>query len=580
MDILLQAQKQAPDYAPLHLLVGLAYRDAGRLDKAETSLRRAIELDPGQAEAFQSLGLLLSAQGRSAEAVKILKRHAELEPGDPITLKALGTELSRLGRQEEAIHLLEEAWRKTQSTEVGITYGRYLIRVRQWERAEEVLREVAAATPEPKPLAEWAYALVMLERYGEAVQALQQALEINPEFDRAWRGLTDCYIPLGQFSEALEAAERALALDDRHCRNWLAKANALLSLQRYTEALEAARTGIECVPPNDPEVLPVLQELHLQEVEALFQLSRVDEALAQLEELRRQFPTVERLTRIQASVLNSLGRPEDTLRVLEEAQDAGLPVDGDLAPLRYETLHLLDRPDEAWAFIRPMLATQTEQRLNVLAEIGISLYARGRVGAAQAVFEQLRSFAPDAARFTNNLGFILIGEGELTEAEQCFLQALEMPDSAEWRPLLLTNLGYLYLLQGNYTRADECLREVAPLATKEWEAILRVAYWQDGQVIPDYTPHPTRSLPVPVAANANRVTLALAQGQIEDAEALARQMVQEDPDTPWGYEMLGWVLRATGEFDEARQAWEQALERAEDPEEQEALACWLEALSD
>jgi len=577
LEILLRAQEQAPEYAPIPLLIGLAHRDAGRMEEAEASLRRAIELAPEQPEALQSLGLLLASQGRSSEAVKVLKRHAELQPDDAITLKALGAELARLGRWEEAIHLLEDAWRKTRTTEVGITYGRYLIRMQQRELAEQVLRQVAEAAPEPRPLVEWAYALVLLERHEEALSVLQRILQMDPGFDRAWRGMSGCYLALGQRSKALETAERALAIDEGHYRNWLARANALLSLGRYAEMLEAAQRGIACVPPGDAEAMPVFQELRLRQVEALLQLGRMDEALTQLDDLRHQFPAEERLTRVQVLVLNHLGRLEDALRVLDEGREAGLPADGSLAPLRYETLHLAGKRDEAWDFIRPMLETQTESRLHVLGDVGLSFYVRGQAEAARAVFEQLHSFAPDEARFACNLAFILTGEGELADAERRFLRALEMPDSAEVHPLVAANLGYLYLVRGDYPKADEYLRQAVSLVTGE-EAILRVARWQGDQVIPDPTPHPTRFLLVRVAANANLVTLALARGEIEEAEALARQIIEEVSDDSLGYEMLGWVLRAEGKFNATRETWEQALERTGDPEERKALAQWLESL--
>lgn len=577
LEVLLRAQEQAPEYAPIPLLIGLAHRDTGRLEEAEASLRRAIELDPEQPEALRSLGLLLASQGRSSEAVKLLKRHAELQPDDAITLKALGAELARLGRWEEASHLLEDAWRKTHTTEVGITYGRYLIRIEQWEQAEQVLREVAEVTPEPRPLVEWAYALVLLEQHQEALFVLQRILQMAPGFDRAWRGMSGCYLALGQRSKALEAAERALAIDERHYRNWLARANALLSLERYPEMLEAAQRGVACVPPGDAEAVPVLQELRLRQIEALLQLGRMDEALAGLDELRHQFPAEERLTRVQVSVLNRLGRPEDALRVLAEGYEAGLPASGNLAPLRYETLHLAGRRDEAWDFIRPMLETQTESRLHVLGDIGLSLYIRGETGTAKAIFEQLQAFAPHVSRFTCNLGFILTGEGELAAAERCFLRALEMPDSVDVRPLVAANLGYLYLVWGDYPRADEYLQQAASLAAEE-EAILRVARWQGDHVISDPAPHPTWFLSIRVAAHANLVTLALARGQIEAAEALARQIIEEAPDGSLGYEMLGWVLRAEGRLDEAWGAWRQALERTGNPEKRKTLAQWLESL--
>jgi len=578
LQILLRAQEQAPDYAPISLLIGLAHRDAGRLEEAEASLRQAIELNSEQAEALQSLGLLFASQGRSSEAVRLLKRHVELEPADEITLKTLGSELARLDRHEEAIRILKEAWRKTQATEVGITYGRFLIRVGRLAQAEAVLRQVAEQAPQPRRLIEWAYALVMLERHDQALEVLRQILHIDPSYDRAWRGVSGCYLGLEQFPEALQAADRALAIDDCHYRNWLSRANALSRLERHDDMLEAARRGLECTPEDDPEAVPVFQELRLREIEALSFLQRADEALERLDQLRRQFPSAERFTHMQVSTLNGFGRSEDALRVLEEAREAGLPMDGELAPLCYETLHLLHRPDDANAFIAPMLATRSEQRMDRLANIGISLYQDGRVKTATAVFDQLRSFAPDVARFASNLGFILTGEGQLAKAESCFLQALEAPDAQEWRHLVSANLGYVYLLQDNLDEAGKCLHQAVALATEDDEAILRIAYWRDGQVQPDVLAHPGTFIPVRAGAQANLVTLALAQGREAEAGALARKMVEEVPDGPWGHKMQGWVWHAQGNLAATRQAWEQALELALEPQERQALAHWLDLL--
>jgi tetratricopeptide (TPR) repeat protein len=577
LEFLQEAQVQAPDYALVHLLMGLAYRDVGQVEEAVNSLRRAVELDPQQPEALQSLGLLLVTQGRPQEAIKWLRQHAELQPEDAVTLRALGIALARLGRPEEGIHLLAKAWHETQSAQVGIVYGRYLIRIQKWAEAEEVLRQVAEAASEPKPLVEWAYALVLLERYQEALQVLQRIVDMAPDFDRAWRGISTCYTNLGQFNEALEAAKHALAIDDRHARNWLAKANALMGLEHYAEVLEAARTGIECVPPQDPEARPVLHELHMRQVEALFQLKPADEVLNHLEELRHEFPAEERFVQIQVSVLRDLGRGEDALRVLDEACQENTALRESLAPLRYEILHLLGRPDEAWDFIQPMVESRKE-RLQVLGDIGTSLYAGGAVEAARTVFEQLHSVAPDVARFACNLGFILTGEGRLLEAEANLLRALEATDSEDIRALVLANLGYLYLIQHNFARSDESLCQAVYLATEEERAIVRIAYWQAGEVLPDFVPHPTRWLPVKTAAEANRVTLALAQGEPEEAENLAHQMAREAPDEPWGYAMLGWVMRDRERFDEARQAWGAALHRAANPQDQEAIERWLQFL--
>lgn len=558
MEILQKAEAQAPNYAPLQLLIGLAYRDMGKWDEAEQRLRLAIRLDPEMAPAYQALGLLLLDQKRTAEAAEFLKRHAELDPSNVATLTALTNALLKLRRRGEATKLLQSAWKKTRNTDVGIILGRYLIRIGQTERAERVLREVAEGATRPKPLAEWAYALVLLNQYEKATAVLQRAIQMDPNFDRAWRGLTDCLIPLGRYEEALRAADQALEIDDQHCRNWLAKSNALLSLGRPAEALEAALTGIRYVPPEDPEAVPVWIELRLREAECLLDLGRVDEALDRLEELRRRFPRTERFILTHFYVLRDLQRYPDMLRVLDEAVAAGLPSTGGLAPLRYETLHLLGRAEEAWEFIRPLLEKGPPQRPQILCDIGVALYREGHIAAARSIFEQLHYFAPKNARFACNLGFVLTGEtGDYTDATRLMHQALEMANS-EYRPTILANLGYLYLVQGGYAQAEDYLCQALAQATPEDEAILRIAYWHQGRVVPDPVSHPTQFRPISLVVKANLVTLRMAQGRLIEAEALARQMIEQFPHSPEGYEMLVSVLCALGREGEAEQARKEA----------------------
>ena len=577
LEILQRAQGQAPDYAPLHLLMGLTYREMNKAAEAEARLRRAIELDQELLEAQQSLGLLYAAQGRPAEAVSCLQAYLVAEPDDVVTLRALAVQLYHLGQSDLAVRHLADLWHRTGSAEAGIAFGRFLIRVGEWQHAQDVLSQVAEEKRAPQTLVEWAYALVMAEEHARALEVLQEIVGQEPEYGRAWRGISGCHLNLGRPEDALEAAERALALDENHCRNWLVKANALFKLERYRDALNATQKGIVAVLPEDPESLPVLQALRRRQVKSLVELDRASEALTLLAEWAQRHPADEMYPDLAAIILDGQGREEDADQVIRKALSAGAPAG--LAQARFANYHLQERPEAAWNFVEPTLAERTEQWLELLANVGVGLYVQGWPTVALAIFEQLCHFAPDQARLVSNVGFVLLGDEELDRAEECFLKALEKPDSPDWRPVTLTNLGYLYLLQGNLARAEETLQEAVSLAPEDWPAILRVACWRDGRVAPDSVPHPTRSVAIRVAARANQVTLALAQGQAGEAESLAQEMIEQVPDDPWGYTMLGWVGLAAGGFEAARRAWQDALARTADPQDQGALNRELEALA-
>jgi Tfp pilus assembly protein PilF len=214
----------------------------------------------------------------------------------------------------------------------------------------------------------------------------------------------------------------------------------------------------------------------------------------------------------------------------------------------------------------------------MLVGIGVSLYAQGHVAAARAIHEQLVAGAPDESRIWSNLGFILTGENELETAHQCISQALRLADTSEQEAICTANLAYLNLLAGRFDQAQEQLNRVVVTAPAEWAAIQRVAYWYDGQVIPGYSSHPNRFLPVVAAALANQVTIALALSDTAKAEILAFDLIRQVPDTSLGHEVMGWVQLALNHPDAARSSWQLALELATTQEEIAAYQSWLQQL--
>lgn len=72
-----------PGFAPLHGHLGVALLKLKREAEAEAQLRKAVELDPGYADAVQNLAIALTVQRKGREAVKWLERLSQLEPARP-----------------------------------------------------------------------------------------------------------------------------------------------------------------------------------------------------------------------------------------------------------------------------------------------------------------------------------------------------------------------------------------------------------------------------------------------------------------------------------------------------------------
>jgi len=577
--ILQTALAKAPSNPMVHLLLGLAYRDQAELPKAEASLRQALKLDPDQVEAEQALGLVLMGQGKHEEAATVLERHAGKRLTDPVTLRALGKAWQWTGQADKAAALLQSRWETSRDFEVGVVWGRLLIRLRDLDAAKAAFQEVAEQFPDhPRPLAEIGYILTLQERQADALATYQALTATFPDYDRGWRSLSGIYFSQGDYLQALDAAEHALAIDAQHYRNWLAKSQALEGLLKIQDALDAAQAGIACGVSDDVDADHILISLRLAESRCLLNLNRTEEGVTALDRLRSDFPKVIELVYFEYQVLAHLERYQEALDTLDRAVDAGIPDDRVLAPMRYAILHRLGRPKDAWAFVHPLLDDQTEQRLGVLGNVAVSFYQEGRIELARTVLEQLLGFAPENARILSNLAFLLIGEGDLSSAKEYLTRSLGSADEdSHQRPLSLANLAYLHLLQGEFTQAKKELEDVIAIAHPAMEAVQRIAYWWNGQIDPGYTPHPDRYLPVGMAARANLSTCLLAQGHAGAAETQARQLIEQAPNLSVGHECLGWALLAQADVAGTRQSWQTALPLTQSEALAAAIQGWLTA---
>jgi tetratricopeptide (TPR) repeat protein len=115
------------------------YADMDRL------LRRAIEIAPDNANAYNALGYSLADRKVNLdEADGLIKKAASLKPADPYITDSLGWVAYRQNRMEDAIKLLKEAYAMHPDTEIGAHLGEVLWVQGQKEEALRIWRESQA----------------------------------------------------------------------------------------------------------------------------------------------------------------------------------------------------------------------------------------------------------------------------------------------------------------------------------------------------------------------------------------------------------------------------------------------------
>ncbi len=88
---------QAPNDPRLLTNLGIAYFQNDQLAPAAGTLRRAVELAPGEEPAWRALGVVYYWQRNDADAVRALDKAAALDPGDAVARKYLALAHTRQG---------------------------------------------------------------------------------------------------------------------------------------------------------------------------------------------------------------------------------------------------------------------------------------------------------------------------------------------------------------------------------------------------------------------------------------------------------------------------------------------------
>jgi TolB-like protein/Tfp pilus assembly protein PilF len=182
-----RAVERDPEFAAAHagladaLIVLPAYAYSGdapvereSYERAESAARRALELDPGLAEARAALGMAATYFHRWEAADEEFRRAVEGAPGYATAHQWYAIYLSAVGRMEEAVRRAERA-RALNPYAVAVTFdlGLVLFMARRYEEALEMMNRARELSPEYESALD--LKVVILEelgRYGEAIETL------------------------------------------------------------------------------------------------------------------------------------------------------------------------------------------------------------------------------------------------------------------------------------------------------------------------------------------------------------------------------------------------------------------------
>lgn len=299
--------------------------DAGRWDEAETELRRALSLNPFQAEWHFNLGLTLEAAGRHADAATAFERCFELHRGetDPDANSALlvGVNLLRAGQPQPALLWLDRAAEiEPMSVAPFVHRIEAYAELGRFEEAEEAFYLGQQIEPEHAELYA-AMAQVLSDRadHDRSVWCLREAARLDPDLPRVRARLARAYADAGRLERARQLYVRELRDDPGDVETLLDLGELLMDMHRHAEAGEKFRRVLE-VEPDNPDAHHLLGELAERQ-------GQTPDALVQYDVVLRLDPAYPGARTRLARVMLDRGREEDLPRVRDllrrEQREAG-----------------------------------------------------------------------------------------------------------------------------------------------------------------------------------------------------------------------------------------------------------------
>jgi tetratricopeptide (TPR) repeat protein len=201
-------------------------------DAAEESYNKAIELDPNNAEAYQSYAAFLRRRdGRTEEVATLYQKAYDLDPKHEFAQDRLSLSFSALGQWEEALKArLQWVAEKPESFDAHRHLGRIYDKI--------------------------------LGRWDDAVVAYRQALSLEQGLVPLFTRFREAYAGLGDTKKAIEWIDRGLEVNQRPLSRAQSKCYKFNLTEDEKSREESALEGLKEYPGNG-ELLGHLTDLYI-----------------------------------------------------------------------------------------------------------------------------------------------------------------------------------------------------------------------------------------------------------------------------------------------------------------------------
>jgi tetratricopeptide (TPR) repeat protein len=233
--------------------------NAKRFTDAETAARRAIQLQPSNAVAYDRLGVALEARAiLNSDTEQAYRRAVELDPQFAVAYVHLARLLRKMNRASDAESYYTRATELARDAPTLVLIADALQSEQRYKEAEPLLkRALEADARNPNALFMLGRGMVAQRRYEEAEQYLKSAIEVSPRSFSPYYFLGSTYLRSDRFEDAERIYMRAAEFASVGDRKLLAGAfglsgvgDAYLKAGRATDAARVYQRALELDPAN------------------------------------------------------------------------------------------------------------------------------------------------------------------------------------------------------------------------------------------------------------------------------------------------------------------------------------------
>jgi len=205
----------------IHNNLGRAHLRGGQVEEAQAEFRKALALDPNNADALLNLGGIARLRGNTAEAERYVEQALRVNPNSTAALAELAELKRERGEHDESVRLYREALSLDDSTPaLYLGLGDSLQRGGQYAEAAAVFQRVLELDPDSF---EARYNLGVTagqqQRFDEAARHYEAALALAPDHPHAvsaLNNLANLHLTRGEQDLAIARFEQAVKASPRH----------------------------------------------------------------------------------------------------------------------------------------------------------------------------------------------------------------------------------------------------------------------------------------------------------------------------------------------------------------------------